>query len=421
MNDEFLHALRRDPPPEFARELKRRLQRQPVPQNRRFRAARTMLAVFLIGGVAMAAALLLRDRGVPSREDAPVAQATAPGMPARETPPEVAPRPARQVPGVAAPQPQATESDTKDIPLALVTSSLARPLAQALIQPVSKARYAQPRLMVMDTDEAFRALCSNTDFAVISRRLYDSELAQCQKWGIDLAEWKLGYQAVVLAAAPTTELPALSPREVFLALAQRIPDPAEPSRLIDNPNTTWHDVDARFNYRSIEVLMPLDATIRAQFLQLVMEPGCETFPWIRSLRGLDRPRYENICHQLRSDGRLREVELSNTLVTQKLWAEPNWLVVFGYSYYSAYRTELSTMLEGAAPTLATLTDGTYSAARPVYVYAQASRLYGNAAARMLASELTSEYAVGPMGYLPRLGLVPLDEPARRKQREELAR
>lgn len=423
MNDEFLHALRRDPRPEFARELKRRLQRQPVPRSRRSWTVRTLLAVFLVGGVAMAAALLLRDRGVPPREDAPVAQTTAPRMPARETRLEVTPRPARQVSGVSAPQPQpqATESETRDIPLALVTSSLARPLAQALIEKVSKARYAQPRLMAMDADEAFRALCSNTDFAVVSRRLSDSELAQCHKWGIDLAEWKLGYQAVVLAAAPTTELPALSPREVFLALAQRIPDPAEPSRLIDNPNTTWHDVDARFNYRSIDVLMPLDATTRAVFLQLVMEPGCETFPWIRSLRGLDRPRYENICHRLRSDGRLREVELSNTLVTQRLWAEPNWLIVLGYSYYSAYRTELSTMLEGVAPTLATLTDGTYTAARPVYVYAQASRLYGNAAARVLASELTSEYAVGPMGYLQRQGLVSLDESARRKQREEFAR
>ena len=60
-----------------------------------------------------------------------------------------------------------------------------------------------------------------------------------------------------------------------------------------------------------------------------------------------------------------------TLITQRLWAEPNWLVVLGYSYYAAHRTELlGTMLEGPAPTLATLTDGTYPAARPVYVYAQ---------------------------------------------------
>ena len=78
-----------------------------------------------------------------------------------------------------------------------------------------------------------------------------------------------------------------------------------------------------------------------------MEPGCETYPWIRALKQTDRPRYDDVCHQLRSDGRYREVELSNTLVTQQLWAEPNWLVVLGYSYYAGYRTELlGTMLDG---------------------------------------------------------------------------
>ena len=61
----------------------------------------------------------------------------------------------------------------------------------------------------------------------------------------------------MLTAGPTAEPAALTPREVFLALARRIPDPAEPSRLIDNPNVTWHDVDARFDYRNIDVLMPL--------------------------------------------------------------------------------------------------------------------------------------------------------------------
>ncbi|MGH8236899.1 MAG: substrate-binding domain-containing protein [Steroidobacteraceae bacterium] len=422
MNDEFLHALRRDPPPEFARELQRRLQRQSAQRSTRFRTVRTLLAVFLIGGVAMAAALLLRNRDEPPRVDAPIAQTAAPQTPARATQPAVTPRPNRQVTGIPASQPQAIEPQAKDIPLALVTTSLARPLAQALVEQVNKSgKYAQPRLLALDVDEAFRSLCGNVDFVVLSRRISDSELAQCHKWGIGLAEWKLGYQAVVLAAAPTTALLALSPREVFLALARRIPDPAEPSRLIDNPNTTWHDVDARFAYRSIEILMPPHATTRAALLQLVLEPGCETYPWIRSLRGLDRPLYDDVCHQLRGDGRIREVELSNTLVTQKLWAQPNGLVVLDYSYYASYRKELSTMLEGAAPTLATLADGTYTAARPVYVYAQARQMYGSPAARMLLNELTSDHAVGPWGYLPRQGLVPLDETARRQQREEFAR
>jgi phosphate transport system substrate-binding protein len=417
MNDEFLHALRRDPPPEFARELQRRLQHQSAQGSTRLRTVRTLLAVFLIGGVAMAAALLLRDQDEPSRVETPIVQATAPQTPARETQPVVTPRPDRQVPGISASQPQAPESEAEDIPLALVTSVLARPLAEALVESASRyvRNVARARVMTMDEEQAFSALCANADFVMASRRIFDAELTRCRKWGIDVVEWKLGYQAVVLTAGPAADPTALTPREVFLALAKRIPDPAEPSRLIDNPNTTWHDVDARFDSRTIDVVAPSDATTRALFVQLVMEQGCETYPWIRTLRGSDRPRYYDICHQLRGDGRYREVELSNTLITQRLWAEPNWLVVLGYSYYTMHRTELlGTMLEGPAPTLATLTDGTYPAARPVYVYAQREHLDWNPAARSLANHLSDESAMGPHGYLSPYGLVPLVEvPSRR--------
>src|SRR5688500_1669989 len=96
MNDEFLHALRREPRPEFARELKRRLQRQPESRRNRFWTIRTMLAVFLVGGFAMAAALLLRGGDEPAREDRPVAQ-SAPSSPQRAAQPTVTPQPERQV------------------------------------------------------------------------------------------------------------------------------------------------------------------------------------------------------------------------------------------------------------------------------------------------------------------------------------
>lgn len=420
MNDEFLHALRRDPPPAFASELKRRLQRQNARRRTRSSAVRAILGVLLIGGVAMAAALLFRARHESSREDAPIAQAPAPRAPARAGQPADTSRPDRQVTnnGSEPSQPQAPESAGKDIPIALVTSSLAQPLAQALVERPTRHGYlAKPRVTTMGDDLAFQALCGNADFAIASRRILDAELAQCRKWGIDVVEWKLGYQAVVLTAGPAADPAALTPREVFLALARHIPDPAEPSQLIDNPNMTWHDVDARFDYRNIDVLMPVDATTREAFVQLVMEPGCETFPSIRSLRQEgDWARYNHVCHQLRGDGRYREVEQSNTLITQQLWAQPNWLVILSYTFYAMHRTQLlGTMLEGPVPTLATLTDGTYRAARPVYVYAQRSHLDWNPAARMLAYQLTDEVAMGPQGNLLRHGLVPLEELPRRPQ------
>jgi phosphate transport system substrate-binding protein len=422
MNDEFLHALRRDPPPEFARELKRRLQRVPARRRAWSSIVRTMLAMFLIGGVAMAAALLLRDRAEPQRAEAPIADAPAPPESARVAQPAAAPVPNRQAALPTQSQPLAEQLPEKDIPVALLTSSLAKPLAQALVERLSKSNLvAHPRVGIDEADSAFRALCANTDFVMASRRIADTELALCRKWGIDVVEWHLGYQAVVLAAAPSTELPAMTPREVFLALARRIPDPAEPARLIDNPNLTWHDVDARFEYRNIDVLAPPDATTRELFVQLVMEAGCDTFPSIRSLKQSDWPLYNDVCHQLRDDGRYREVQLSNTLVTQQLWAQPNWLVILDYSYYARYRSELRTMLDGRTPTLATLSDGTYPAARPVYVYAQGSHVNWSPGTRLLTLELTSEFAIGPWGYLPRHGLVPLDDLERRKQREEHAR
>lgn len=274
--------------------------------------------------------------------------------------------------------------------------------------------FAQPRVAVSGYDGGFSSLCDNVDFVIASRRISDAELARCQKWGIDVVEWKLGYQAVVLSAGRASDPMTLTPRDVFLALAQRIPDPAEPRQAIDNPNVTWHDVDARFDRRNIEVLVPSDATTRAVFQELVTLPGCQAH-----LLTVQQDLYYHVCLNLRSDDHFREVDLGNTFVTQVIAAEPNRLVVLDYAFYAAHRSELrATMLEGPAPTLASLSDGTYPAARPVYVYAQRSHLDWNPAARTLANELTNEDAVGPQGYLLRLGLVPLDDSERRKQRKE---
>ncbi|HKR37979.1 MAG TPA: substrate-binding domain-containing protein, partial [Steroidobacteraceae bacterium] len=316
--------------------------------------------------------------------------------------------------GSAASQPQAEEAP-KDIPVALATSSLAQPLAMALLERLPKYGYfAKPRVTTMEGDGAFDWLCGNGDFVVASQRISDAALARCRKWAIDVVEWKLGYQAVVLTAGPASDSLDLTPSEVFLALAERIPDPADPAQLIDNPNKTWHDVDARLDHGSIDVRVPWEGTSRSIFLQLVIVPGCEAF-----LRQSGRGRYgydSDVCRQLRRDDHLDDLDLDNPLLAQVASVQ-NRLVLVDYSTYAVRRSELGgTMLEGPAPTRATLTDGTYPAARPVYVYAQKSHLDWNPAARTLAFELTKEDAVGPQGYLLRQGLVPLEDIPRYMQR-----
>jgi ABC-type phosphate transport system substrate-binding protein len=410
MNDEFLHALRRDPPPGFARELKRRLQSPSAPRSTRSWTVRAMLAAFLIGGLAMAASLLLREENEPPGEAAPVAQQAAPSAPAQVTQPAGTPQPKGQVArnDSTASQPPAQESATEELRGTFATSRLPRPIAQALVDNLRAQDGPKPHVAVMDDEDALRALCENADFAMVSRRITEAELTRCWNRRIEVAEWKLGHQAVVLTAGPMADSAMLTPRDVFLALARRIPDPANPSQLIDNPNLTWHDVDARFDNRRIDVFMPSDAVTRAAFAQLVMEPGCATYRWIRELKKTDRRRFDDICHQLRSDERIHEVELSGTVVTQRLWAEPNWLVVLDYSSYTRFRADvLGTMLEGPAATLASLSDGTYPAARPVYVYAQRLRAMSNAANRSMIFRLTGGFTLDA-----RHGLVRQDDAAR---------
>src|SRR5262245_61200564 len=164
MNDEFLHALRRDPPPAFARELKRRLDRVPARRGAMSSIVRAMLAMVLIGGVAIAAALLFRSREEPTDAAAPAAKQAAPSVPASEMRPSIAPR-SNQPASSARSSPLPIESASKDVPVVLVTSQLARPLAEALAEQAAKFGGGPPRarVMTMDDDESFRALCGSAN------------------------------------------------------------------------------------------------------------------------------------------------------------------------------------------------------------------------------------------------------------------
>jgi hypothetical protein len=291
MNDDFLHALRRDPAPGFARELKRRLDRMPARRGAGSTFGRALIAMLLIGGVAMAA-VLLRGRNESPREAAPIVQAVVPKPATPEPQFAGTQQPQRQFTNThpAASPPRAQEAAAEDPRGTFATSVSMRTMAQTLVDSMRGFGSAQPRVAVMDDAEALRALCANADFAMVSRRITEAELTLCWNRRIEVAEWMLGYQAVVLTAGPTALPAALQPREIFLALARRIPDPANLSQLIDNPNMTWHDVDSRFDYRSIDVLMPSDAITRALFVQLIMEPGCDTYRWIRVLKQTSRQR-----------------------------------------------------------------------------------------------------------------------------------
>jgi phosphate transport system substrate-binding protein len=424
MNDEFLKALRRDPPPQFARRLKQQLQAQDAQAKRRSWSLRTRTLLFLLVGSAFAGGVwVIEKRG--SVESTPV-QSQAQAQNAAAPPGSATYRPRSLGPGFIpegngattnvfdGSQPSAASSPTNGFSAqsgqttasaAGVASSAAEqttsggsirsqalpsiaisPLVDGLFRNnLGRFKYKQtdtPRLQTIATDAAFSGFCSpgnarQFDMVVSSRRVRHAEFTTCRDNGIDrIIEVKLGYQALVLTSARDSLPMKLSAGDVYLALAGQIPDPADPTRLIDNTNFTWDQVDARLAYRPITVFGPMrDAPMRLLFETLLLEPGCSMQRAIKPLQTTAPDRYAELCHSLRDDRLYSEVEQNANLIPQNLWSDPHGFVLVDYGFYLDYRSQLAgSALEGPEPSYATFADGTYPFAHPVYLHTDETRL-----------------------------------------------
>jgi len=383
MNDEFLQSLRRDPPPQFARRLKQKLQSQ---ETRRSWSWRSRTLLLLIAGSVFAGGLFVFKKH--SDEPPPVAQSHAQVAPPASTISEVPapPKPATQIRAAAAPtipdQPPQAEP-TQSRPVASVATS---PLTDALVRSYLASRQrpqtAEPRIQTLEADAAFTALCAagndrQFDLIVTSRRIDQAEFTTCRNNGAGrIIESKLGYQALVLASARHSAPVKLAVGDVYLAVAQQIPDAADLSRIIANTNFTWDQVNNKLAYRAISVFGPMrDTPLRLLFEKLLLEPGCNAQRTIEALQFTAPDHHAELCHTVRDDRLYSAVEQTSNLIPQSLWADPHGFVLVDYPFYLENRSQLSdSAVEGPEPSLATFADGTYPLARPIYLYADETRI-----------------------------------------------
>ena len=475
MNDDFLYALRREPSPDFSRNLKRQLQQQAVRRASRSSMVRTLLTLFLIGSSALAGAFFAMNPrsngsveaaskpvGIAERSPAPLNMSqsygpaltiakgeTAAGVGEDSVASQHGSNAGAQPPGIpdAAPSgdlqthggtihggstvatggswnPQAARGP------AVITSSLSQSLAEIVVDFVTRGSAVKTPIDVRteEATAAFRTLCSKAslqrfDIVVATRRMAEDERENCRKGGMPgVVEFKIGYQAVVLTTGTTSAPIKLTTRSVYLALAEQVPDPARPSSLISNPYRSWDQIEQTLDSRAIEVLGPArDKPMRRAFEMLVLGSGCDTHAGTQAPQNTDPDRHAETCYSVRADRVYREVEQNVTMVSQNLWADPHAIAVVDYNFYRAQRADLAdSVLAGVEPTDATLADGTYPLARPIYVYALSSKVRGDRASigARLFWEFVERASPKPWGYLLRNGLTPIDEQERKAQYEQ---
>jgi phosphate transport system substrate-binding protein len=300
--------------------------------------------------------------------------------------------------------------------VSVVGSSTVYPFTTTVAEQLGRqGRFKTPKVESTGTGGGIKLFCNGVgaqhpDVANASRRMNASEFDTCKRNGVtDIIELKIGYDGLTLSENKRGPSFALTRRDVFLALAKQIPDPANPTALIANPHKTWKDVDARLPAIRIEVLGPPPTSgTRDSFHELYLEPGCRSFAWLNQLRGIDAKRFQRICYTIREDGAFVEAGENDNLIVQKLEANPNAIGIFGYSFLEENQDKLRGLkIEGVAPDFESISSGKFPAARPLFVYFKKAHIGVIPGLPEFMNEYVSEKAIGEEGYLGDRGLVPL--------------
>ena len=299
--------------------------------------------------------------------------------------------------------------------ISIVGSSTVYPFTAAVAEQFGRqGKFKTPKVESTGTGGGIKLFCNGVgaqfpDIANASRRMNATEFATCQANGVkDIVEVKVGYDGVVLAESKKGPNFKLTRKQVYFALAKQIPDPANPTVLINNPYTNWSDIDKSLPKRKIEVLGPPPTSgTRDSFAELYLENGCRTFPWLNTLRGQDEKRYKRICTSIREDGAYVEAGENDNLVVQKIEANPGALGIFGYSYLEQNRDKLrGSNIDGIDPTFDTIASSLYPASRPLFFYVKKAHIGVIPGINEFIAEYTSDKAIGGEGYLSERGLVP---------------
>jgi phosphate transport system substrate-binding protein len=224
-------------------------------------------------------------------------------------------------------------------------------------------------------------------------------LENCQNNGVkDVIEVQVGIDGLALAQSNKGVKFALSTADVYKALA------ANP---FGKPQTAklWSDVNPSLPKLPISVYgPPTTSGTRDSFHELIMESGCKTDAATKALKDSDEDKYKAICTEVRTDGAFKEQGENDNLIVQKLSSNPNMVGIFGYSYMEENASKVHGInMNGVAPTIATISDGSYPGARKMFIYVKKAHVDKIPGIKDFVLEFLKGGVTG--GYLTKLGMI----------------
>ena len=313
--------------------------------------------------------------------------------------------------------------------ISIVGSSTVYPFATVVAERFGQTtQHKTPKIESTGSGGGMKLFCNgigveHPDITNSSRRIKKGEFENCAENGVtDIIEVLIGYDGITLANSVEADQIELTRKDIFLALAKSVPNPQGGDELVDNPYTTWADVNPDLPAIEIEVIGPPPTSgTRDAFVELAMEGGCKAIDSIAALKKSDSQTYKEVCHTVREDGAFIEAGENDNLIVQKLEANPDALGIFGFSFLEQNSDIVQpSYIDSFEPTFESIADGSYPVSRPLYFYVKKAHIGVIPGISEYLAEFTSEGAWGEEGYLADKGMIPLADDIRTESAASIA-
>jgi len=236
------------------------------------------------------------------------------------------------------------------------------------------------------------------DIANASRAMKDSEREACTAAGVtDIREVQFGFDGIVFASEATGPEFALTPVQVYKAIAAQVP---VDGALVANPYTKWSEIDASLPDQPIALAIPgSNHGTREVFQEKVVTAGCKE-------AGLPEGAPEDACTAFRQDV-VVEIAGDYTETLARLQSDTNTVGVFGLSFYDQNRDKLKVAtVNGVVPSLETIASGEYPVSRPLFFYVKGQHIGVIPGLVEYTQFFLSDAMTGQGGTLEAAGLIP---------------
>ena len=280
----------------------------------------------------------------------------------------------------------------------IVGSSTVYPYATVVAEKFGKSGFKTPVIESTGTGGGMKLFCAGVgtqhpDITNASRAIKSKEKALCAKNGVkDIVEIVVGNDGISFAHSVKAKDMNFTKEQLWRALAH---DVDVNGKVVKNPYKKWSDIDSSLPNKGIKILVPPPTSgTRDAWNSLVMGKGCSKAA--KDAFKAAGKKSKKACAKLREDGLAIEAGENDTLIVNKLAADPDMFGLFGFSYLVANKDKIkATKIEGKLPSLASIQDYTYPIARPLFFYVKKAHVGTVPGIKEYLKEFTAKGTMGP--------------------------